>query len=73
MGIKRWVQRETFVCADQKKFAHGPDAKAKTCDGQEPVLQNADETAVISRGSVYEEKEAARFLDEERQVSRTLN
>lgn len=61
MGIKRQVQRETFVCADQKRFAHGPDAKAKTCDGQEPVLQNADGTVVISRGPVYEDKGGSPF------------
>lgn len=73
MGIKRYMQRKTFGCADQKKFARDPDAKAKTCNGQEPVLQNADGTAVVSRGPVYEEKEAAYFLDEERQIGRKLN
>lgn len=73
MGIKRQVQRETFGCADQKKFAHDSDAEAKTCNGQEPVLQNAYGTAIVSRGPVYEGKEAARFLDEGRQVGRKLN
>ncbi|XP_041534638.1 60S ribosomal protein L8-like [Microtus oregoni] len=41
-----------------------------TCNGQEPVLQNAYGTAIVPRGPVYEEKEAVRFLDEGRQGSR---